>query len=94
MRTIPVVLLCALLATGCATDRQSRAALRGAVVGAAGGAAISALTGGDALAGAAVGAAGGAAVGAIVEDGRQRPVYRDGQGRYWRDDQGRRRYTH
>lgn len=85
-------LMSALLIAGCATDRgERRAAVRGALIGAAGGAAVAAVTGGDALDGAAIGAAGGAAIGAITHDGKRRDVYRDGRGRkYWTDDNGRR----
>ena len=92
LKALTVAMLCCALATGCATDRQSRSAMRGALIGAAGGAAISALAGGGAMAGAAVGAVGGAAVGAIVQDGKRRQVYQDGRGRYWRDDHGRPHY--
>jgi osmotically inducible lipoprotein OsmB len=79
--------------TGCAVDRhERRAAVKGALIGAAGGAAISALTGADVAAGAAIGAAGGAAVGVITQDGRERRVRHEGGRRYWQDDDGRRRY--
>ncbi|MEJ1170330.1 hypothetical protein [Variovorax sp. CCNWLW235] len=79
--------------TGCAVDRhERRAAIKGALIGAAGGAAISAMTGGDVAAGAAIGAAGGAAVGVITHDGRERRVYNDRGRRYWQDDYGQRRY--
>ena len=79
--------------SGCAVDRRDqRAAVRGALIGAAGGAAISAITGGDLATGAAVGAAGGAAVGVISQDGRERRVYNDQGRRYWQDDRGERRY--
>lgn len=83
------------LITGCASSNpESRAAARGALVGAAGGALVSSMSGGDPWAGAAVGAAGGAAVGYIAADGKQRRVERDRNGRsYWVDDHGRRRYV-
>lgn len=78
---------------GCAVDRhERRAAIKGALIGAAGGAAISAMTGGDLAAGAAIGAAGGAAVGVITHEGRERRVYDDGGRRYWQDDRSQRRY--
>jgi uncharacterized membrane protein len=47
-------------------NRQQQRALSGGAIGAAGGAAIGALTGGSALTGALIGGAGGAAVGAIT----------------------------
>lgn len=82
----------ALAAAGCASADQ-RAAVRGAAIGAIGGAVVSAATGGDVAEGAAIGAVGGAAVGIITQDGRERKVYRDRDGRrYWVDDQGRRRH--
>jgi len=84
--------LLALAVTGCASNADRRAAVRGALIGAAGGAAVSAITGGDLAEGAAIGAAGGAAIGVITQDGRKREVYRDRDGRrYWVDDRGRRR---
>lgn len=82
----------ALALAGCASHADRRAAVRGALIGAAGGAAVSAITGGDLAEGAAIGAAGGAAIGVITQDGRKREVYRDRNGgRYWVDDRGRRR---
>lgn len=85
-----VVPALALGVAGCANRANERAAVRGALIGAAGGAVLSAATGGDALQGAAIGAAGGAAVGVITEGGRQRKVYRRREGgRYWVDERGR-----
>ena len=47
-------------------NRQQQRALSGGAIGAAGGAAVGALTGGSALTGALIGGAGGAAVGALT----------------------------
>jgi uncharacterized membrane protein len=47
-------------------NRTQQRALSGGAIGAAGGAAIGALTGGSAVTGALIGGAGGAAVGAIT----------------------------
>lgn len=83
----------AIAVSGCASNADQRAAVRGALIGAAGGAVVSAATGGDLAEGAAIGAVGGAAIGVITQDGRQRKVYRDRDGgRYWVDDRGRRRH--
>ena len=57
--------LVVLALTGCGYDRGERA-LSGAGIGAAGGAALGAITGGDPLTGAVIGGAGGAAVGAFT----------------------------
>ncbi len=91
-------LLMAIAATlslsACATDnygdqRGSRA-LKGAGIGAAGGAIVGAVTGGDVLAGAAIGAAAGAVVGIVTNDGNR---YEDRDGRrYYYDENGRRYY--
>ena len=52
---------------GCSgMDRQQQRALSGGAIGAAGGAAVGALTGGSAIGGALIGGAGGAAVGALT----------------------------
>jgi osmotically inducible lipoprotein OsmB len=61
-----VVVLCA--AFGCAnmTPRQQRA-LSGGAIGAAGGAALGAITGGSPALGAAVGGAAGAVTGALIK---------------------------
>jgi hypothetical protein len=60
----------ALAVSGCAemTNQQQRA-LSGGSIGAVGGAAIGALTGGSIVTGALIGAGGGAAVGALLPDG-------------------------
>lgn len=78
--------------SGCASDRiERRDAARGALIGAAAGGALSAVTGGGIAEGAAIGAAGGAAIGYVTSDGRRREVRRDRRGnRYWMDDRGRR----
>jgi len=63
MRSIllPLALIGALAVSGCST-------LRGAGIGAAGGAGVAAVTGGDVGRGAAVGGAAGAVVGTVVDD--------------------------
>ncbi|MBC7952035.1 MAG: hypothetical protein H7Z12_09500 [Rhodospirillaceae bacterium] len=59
-------LLC-LLVAGCENmNNQQQRALSGGAIGAAGGAAIGALTGGSLVTGALIGGAGGAAVGALT----------------------------
>jgi hypothetical protein len=91
----PLLALAGLMAlSGCTTDqygdqRGSRG-LAGAGIGAAGGAAVGALTGGDVLAGAALGAAAGAVVGIVTAD-RNRYEDRNGQ-RYYYDNNNRRYY--
>jgi osmotically inducible lipoprotein OsmB len=88
------LLALATLATlsACTTDQygnqQASRGLKGAGIGAAGGAAVGALTGGDVLAGAAIGAAAGAVIGIVTED-RNRYEDRNGQ-RYYYDNNGRR----
>ncbi len=67
IQTIAVALLIATAATGCENmDRQQQRTLSGAGIGAAGGAVVGAVVGGNPLAGAAIGGAGGAAVGALT----------------------------
>lgn len=54
---------------GCSgLSKMEQRALSGGALGAAGGAAIAAMTGGGALTGALIGAGGGAAVGALTTD--------------------------
>jgi len=97
MKNVKVIALVSALSMvigGCASTsrREERAAVRGALIGAAGGAVLSAATGGDLATGAAIGAAGGAAIGVITQDGRKREVYRGNDGRrFWVDDNGQRR---
>lgn len=95
MKAFVVVLGVSVFAAGCASHHSDRrAAARGALVGAAGGALVSSIAGGDPWTGAAAGAAGGAALGYITSEGQQRQVHRDRHGRdYWIDDRGRWRYT-
>ena len=75
MRYAMIGLVMAVVAstTACSdmSPRQQRA-LSGGAIGAGGGAAIGALTGGDPLTGALLGGAGGAAVGALLPDGGHR----------------------
>lgn len=95
MKTILAALACVLFFSGCESNPSKKnAAVRGALIGAAGGAAVSMLAGGDPLTGAAAGAAGGAVLGAVMEDGKQRRLHRDAYGRsYWVDDRGRWRFV-
>lgn len=65
--TIATAILTCLLATGCENmNAQQQRALSGGAIGAAGGAALGALTGGSAMTGALIGGAGGAAIGALT----------------------------
>ena len=88
-------LLLALIATAslsaCTTDQygnqHASRGLKGAGIGAAGGALVGAITGGDVLAGAAIGAAAGAVIGIVTED-HNRYEDRNGQ-RYYYDSDGR-----
>ena len=66
-----VVLAIALSACANMTNRQQRA-VSGGAIGALGGAAIGALTGGSAVTGALIGGGGGAAIGALMPDGHHR----------------------
>ncbi len=69
MRTIPVIAMASvlLLATGCADmSPQQQHILSGGAIGAAGGAALGAITGGSPAVGAIIGGAGGAALGALT----------------------------
>ena len=89
--------------TGCTTDQygnqHASRELKGAGIGAAGGAAVGVLTGGDVLAGAAIGAAAGAIIGAVTndrnhyEDRNGYRTYYESDGRpYYYDQNGKRRY--
>lgn len=67
VKAIASALLIAVALTGCQNmTRQQQRALSGGALGAAGGAAIGAITGGSAVTGALIGGAGGAAVGALT----------------------------
>lgn len=89
----PLILLAtaaaALSLSGCETDNK---VVRGAAIGAAGGAVLGAVVPGiSAVEGAAIGGAGGAVVGALDKDGHR--WYRDNNGReYWVDKDGNRHY--
>ena len=65
-RVALAVALIAPLAACEGMNRQQQRALSGGAIGAAGGAALGAITGGSAVTGALIGGAGGAAVGAIT----------------------------
>jgi osmotically inducible lipoprotein OsmB len=67
LTTAGTLTLALLLASACSSmTRQEQRALSGGAIGAAGGAAVGALTGGSLLTGALIGGAGGAAVGALT----------------------------
>ncbi|HYH23411.1 MAG TPA: hypothetical protein VD995_32750 [Azospirillum sp.] len=66
-KKVAVVILGAGLLAGCSgLDTREQRALSGGAIGAAGGAAVGALTGGSAVLGGLIGGAGGAAVGALT----------------------------
>ena len=70
MQTKPILLaaMIAFAVTGCSgMNRTQQRALSGGAIGAAGGAAVGAVTGGDPVTGAVIGGAGGAAVGALTK---------------------------
>ncbi len=67
MRSLTLIAALALLLGGCSNmNRTQQRALSGGAIGAAGGAAVGALTGGSLLTGALLGGAGGAAIGAVT----------------------------
>ncbi len=69
MKSTTMLVFCAILlgAAGCSgMTRTQQRALSGGAIGAAGGAAIGAVTGGSMVGGALLGGAGGAAVGALT----------------------------
>lgn len=69
LRIVGVVAVAGLLLGGCSgMNSKEQRALSGGAIGAAGGAALGALTGGAPLVGALIGGAGGAAVGALTDD--------------------------
>jgi hypothetical protein len=74
-RLLPRLVLAALVAAPLAAcdgmTRTQQRALSGGAIGAAGGAAIGAVTGGSLLTGAVLGGAGGAAVGALTSPSRR-----------------------
>ena len=89
MKIAVLGLAATLLLGGCATDGIGS----GAVIGGVGGAAVSAATGNDVVKGAVAGAVAGAVIGYVVEQGKKRELYSDGNGNsYWVDDNGKRRY--
>ncbi|HYD30828.1 MAG TPA: hypothetical protein VEB64_08205 [Azospirillaceae bacterium] len=67
LKKVFLAVLMAGLVSGCSNlSRQEQRTLSGGAIGAAGGAAISAIAGGNLLVGGLIGAAGGAAVGALT----------------------------
>jgi hypothetical protein len=82
----------ALALAGPANAGSTRDVLKGAAIGAGGGAVLGAVVPGvSTVEGAAIGAAGGAVVGALDKDGRR--WYRDRDGNeYWIDKDGNRHY--
>jgi hypothetical protein len=66
-KILALALVIALGATSCSNmTRLQQRALSGGAIGAAGGAAVAAMTGGGVVAGALIGAGGGAAIGALT----------------------------
>ncbi len=65
-RTALALALIAPMAACSGMNRTQQRALSGGAIGAAGGAAVGALTGGSAVTGALIGGAGGAAIGALT----------------------------
>lgn len=104
IRNSLLALTAAVSLAACSTDqygnRSASRPLAGAGIGAAGGAAVGALTGGNVVAGAAIGAAAGAVIGAVTDD-RNRYEDRDGYRTYYEsngrpyryDRNGRKRYV-
>ncbi len=94
MRSLSFSILAAsasLALAGCTTDqygdRRISRPVQGAAIGAAGGAGVAAVTGGNLLTGAAIGAAAGAILGIVTED-KNRYEDRDGYRNYY-DRRGR-----
>jgi len=83
------------MTAGCTTDAYGNQHLNGAgkgsLIGAAGGAGVAALTGGNPLVGAAIGAAAGAVIG-VVSDDHNRYEDRDGRRYYYESDNRRYHY--
>ncbi|WP_439534642.1 YMGG-like glycine zipper-containing protein [Polymorphobacter sp.] len=94
MTMMSLMLGASLAVAGCTTDRygdrRPSRAVTGGAIGAAGGAGVAAVTGGNVVTGAAIGAAAGAVLGIVTED-RNRYEDRAGQ-RYYYDDRGEYRY--
>lgn len=69
-KTLAAIALTGVLGLGACSgmNNQEQRALSGGAIGAAGGAAVGALTGGSPFTGALIGGAGGAAVGALTAD--------------------------
>ena len=67
-RAVLAIALIAPLAACEGMNRTQQRALSGGAIGAAGGAALGAITGGSAVTGALIGGAGGAAVGALTSE--------------------------
>ena len=74
VKTFAVILAGGLLLAGCGNlSQREQRTLSGGAIGAAGGAALGAVTGGSAVMGGVIGGAAGAAVGALTSDsGRHR----------------------
>lgn len=91
LKLIAMALAASIALAGCTTneygDRRLSRPAGGAAIGAAGGAGVAAITGGNVLTGAAIGAAAGAVLGIVIED-RNRYEDRDGYRNYY-DNRGR-----
>ncbi|MBQ4125830.1 MAG: cell envelope biogenesis protein OmpA [Desulfovibrio sp.] len=77
MKQLAIPVLAVLLACACGCTPTQRGAVAGGAIGAAGGAATSAIAGGDAVTGALVGGAIGTAGGAIVGAQHENDEYDD-----------------
>ena len=70
-KSLAILVVAGLTLVGCSgMNRQEQRALSGGAIGAAGGAALGAITGFNPLTGALIGGAGGAAVGALTGNSR------------------------
>lgn len=73
LKKIAVILVGAAILSGCSNlSHREQRTLTGGAIGAAGGAALGAVTGGSAVMGGVIGGAAGAAVGALTSEGGKR----------------------
>ncbi|KAA0677070.1 YMGG-like glycine zipper-containing protein [Roseomonas genomospecies 6] len=73
VKKLAVILVGGLVLAGCSNlSHREQRTLSGGAIGAAGGAAVGALTGGSAVMGGVIGGAAGAAVGALTSDSGKR----------------------
>ena len=95
IKTLVLALTATASLAACTTDeygnQHASRGLKGAGIGAAGGAGVAAITGGNVLTGAAIGAAAGAILGIVTED-KNRYEDRNGQRYYYENDGRQYRY--